>query len=225
MGLILNLIIIVLTSFVIFYFGNIFAKSSSNIGDYLNLPRSIKGATFDAVASSLPELLVALFSVIFFKKFEVGIGTIAGSALFNLLIIPGICVLIAPVAFKVGRKVITRDAIFYIISVFVLLFMVFHFKTWGTIIALVFLLIYVLYLRDIIKHSKEYKREIKKKKKKIDDGHIKITREILVFLGTMAIIGLATYFLTHSSIALSEILNVPAVIIAFSITAAATSVP
>lgn len=225
MGLILNLIIIIFTSGVIFYFGNIFAKSSSRIGDYLNLPKSIKGATFDAVASSLPEFLVALFAVIFFKTFEVGIGTIAGSALFNLLVIPGICVLVAPVAFKVGRKVITRDAIFYIMSVFALLILVVYFKIWGTIIALVLLLIYALYLRDIVKHSKEYKREIKKKKEKIDNNHIKITREILIFLSTMAIIGLATYFLTDSSIALSKILNVPAVIIAFSITAAATSVP
>src|SRR6056297_3236156 len=168
MGLILNLIIIVLTSFVIFYFGNIFAKSSSNIGDYLNLPRSIKGATFDAVASSLPELLITFFLRKLFKKIEIGIGTIAGSALFNLLIIPGICVLIAPVAFKVGRKVITRDAIFYILSVFALLVILFYFKIWGIIIALILLLIYAFYLRDIIKHSKEYKREIKKKNKKID---------------------------------------------------------
>ena len=108
--------VIVLTSVLLYFISNRFADASSNIGDYLKLSRSVKGATFDAIAGSMPELLVALFAVIFFKSFEIGIGTIAGSALFNLLVIPGICVLVAPVAFKVSRDVIDRDGLFYIIS-------------------------------------------------------------------------------------------------------------
>ena len=131
MSILIALGIILLSSIVIYFAGNRFAESSSKIGDYFNLPRDVKGATFDAVASSLPELLVALYSIIFFKQFEVGIGTIAGSALFNLLIIPGICVFAAPVAFKVGKKVLSRDALFYMISVFILVVLLIYFKTWG----------------------------------------------------------------------------------------------
>ncbi|MBT7474895.1 hypothetical protein HN706_03075, partial [Candidatus Woesearchaeota archaeon] len=62
MGILLSLGIIILTSIVIYFAGNKFAESSSKIGDYFNLPRDVKGATFDAIASSLPELLVALYS-------------------------------------------------------------------------------------------------------------------------------------------------------------------
>lgn len=221
MGLIISMLIIFIASIVIFYVGNIFAKSSSKIGDYLNLPRSVKGATFDAIASSLPELLVALFAVIFFKKFEVGIGTIAGSALFNLLIIPGLCVLVAPVAFKVSKKVISRDAMFYLIAVFTLIVLLLYFQMWGLGIAIALLLVYMVYIREIVNYSKKYRKEKKKEKKK----GVKIFKEIGIFLVTMVIIGIATYFLTKSSINLSEILNISPVIIAFTITAAATSVP
>lgn len=221
MGLIISILIILIASIVIFYIGNIFAKSSSKIGDYLNLPRSVKGATFDAIASSLPELLVALFAVIFFKKFEVGIGTIAGSALFNLLIIPGICVLVAPVAFKVSKKVISRDAIFYIVAVLSLIVLLLYFQTWGLGIAIALLLVYMIYIREIVKDSKKHRKENKKEK---EEG-VKIFKEIGIFLITLVIIGIATYFLTKSSINLSEILNISPVIIAFTITAAATSVP
>jgi len=221
MVLILNILIILVMSIVIFYFGNIFAKSSSKIGDYFKLPRSVKGATFDAIASSLPELFVALFAVIFFHKFEVGIGTIAGSALFNLLIIPGICVLISPVVFKVSKKVVSREAIFYLVAVFVLLVLLLYFKSWGFGIAIVLLLIYLVYTKELVSHSRKYRKEHQKDKKE----EIKIFREITIFFITMFFIGIATYFLTKSTINLSEILKISPIIIAFTITAAATSVP
>ena len=220
MTLMLSLFVILVASGVIFYAGNYFAGSSSKIGDYLKLPRSVKGATFDAIASSLPELLVALYSVIFFMKFEVGIGTIAGSALFNLLVIPGICVLVSPVVFRVSRKVISRDALFYIISVFVLLVLLLYFKIWGLGIAIVLLVIYLFYLWEIVKHSQKYRKE--QKVKGID---ISLFRELLLFFGMIVVIGVATFFLTQHSIELSYILGVSPIIIAFTVTAAATSVP
>jgi|TARA_B100001971_G_C18158757_1_gene520150 cation:H+ antiporter len=221
MSILIALGIILLSSIVIYFAGNRFAESSSKIGDYFNLPRDVKGATFDAVASSLPELLVALYSIIFFKQFEVGIGTIAGSALFNLLIIPGICVFAAPVAFKVGKKVLSRDALFYMISVFILVVLLIYFKTWGIIIALLLLSIYIIYIRVIISHTKVHKKENKNK----NSGEIKLARELLVFFLLIIIIGIFTFFLTDSAIDLSNELGIPAIIVAFTIIAAATSIP
>ena len=221
MGVLTDLGVILLSSIIIYLSGKRFAESSSKIGDFLNLPRDVKGATFDAISSSLPELLVALYSVIFFKQFEVGIGTIAGSALFNLLVIPGICVFVAPVAFKVGKKVLSRDALFYLIAVFVLIVCLIYFKTWGIVIALVLLFFYLIYVKEIINHVRVYK---KKKKNQQIEG-INIINEVLKFFLFLAIIGLFTFFLTDASINLSSALGVPAIIIAFTIIAAATSVP
>jgi cation:H+ antiporter len=218
--LIAYLLGIIVTSLLIYVFGNYFARASSNLGDYFNLPKSIKGATFDAIASSLPELLVALFAVIFFKQFEVGIGTIAGSALFNLLVIPGICVLITSGTFKVSRDVISRDALFYIISVFILLVLILYFPIWGILISVLLLLAYLIYVREIVIDSREYRRNKKENNKKKD-----VSKDIWTFFITMTGIGIITYFLTNFSIELSNILNVSPIIIAFTITAAATSIP
>ncbi len=217
MTLPISITIVLITSIIIYYTGKHFAEASSNLGDYLGLPRSVKGATFDAIASSLPELLVALFSVIFFLKFEVGIGTIAGSALFNLLIIPGICVLVSPKIFQVSKKVITRDALFYIISVFILLVILLYFKTWGIIIALLLLITYAFYLKKIVKDSREYHGPKK--------SEINLTKELSIFTFAIIIIGITTYLLTKHSIQLSHLLGISPILIAFTITAAATSIP
>jgi|TARA_Y100000310_G_scaffold318480_1_gene372635 cation:H+ antiporter len=221
MTILIALGMIIFSSIIIYFAGERFAESSSKIGDYFNLPRDVKGATFDAVSSSLPELLVVLYSVIFFKQFEVGIGTIAGSALFNLLVIPGICVFVAPLAFKVSKKVIIRDALFYMIAVFVLIILLIYFKTWGLIIALLLLFIYFLYIKDIISHARVHKKKHRHKKSE----EIKLSKEFLTFFLLMLVIGVFTFLLTDSAIDLSHALGVSPIIIAFTIIAAATSVP
>ncbi len=222
MGILIALGIIIISSIAIYFAGNRFAESSSRIGDYFSLPRDVKGATFDAIASSLPELLVALYSVIIFKQFEVGIGTIAGSALFNLLVIPGICVFAAPVAFKVGKKVLSRDALFYMIAIFILVTLLIYFKTWGLIIALLLLFTYLIYIKEIISHTRAHK---KKHKNKTQKEEIKFAKELLIFFLLIAVIGIFTFLLTGSAIDLSHILGISPIIIAFTVIAAATSIP
>ena len=61
-----SILIIVITGLVIYFFGKRFAIASSEIGDYYNISHSVKGATLDAVASSFPELMIAVFAVVFF---------------------------------------------------------------------------------------------------------------------------------------------------------------
>ena len=221
MSLLIALGVIIFSSFIIYLAGNRFAESSSKIGDYFNLPRDVKGATFDAIASSLPELLVALYSVIIFKQFEIGIGTIAGSALFNLLVIPGICVFVAPVAFKVGKKVLSRDALFYMVAVFALIVLLIYFKTWGLIIAILLLSIYLIYIKEIISHTRAHKKKYKHK----TSEEIKFVKELLIFFLLIVVIGVFTFLLTDSAINLSHILGISPIIIAFTVIAAATSIP
>jgi len=220
MTIITSSLIILTTSVLIYFLGEKFAEASTNIGNHFNLSKSVKGATFDAIAGSMPELMVALFSVIFFHKFEVGIGTIAGSALFNLLIIPGICVLISPQIFRVTNKVLSRDALFYIISIFILLVLVMYAKTWGLLVAIILIGTYFLYIRKIIIDTKREKKE-----KTLKENSTQLTKEILTFISTMLLMGVATYFLTESAIHISELLNISPIIIAFTIIAAATSIP
>ena len=76
----------------------------------------VAGATFMAAGSSAPELFTSLMGV-FAVKNDVGIGTIVGSAVFNLCCIIGGTALFTPFVLKIDWKPITRDTFFYGISI------------------------------------------------------------------------------------------------------------
>ena len=94
-----------------------FVTSLEDISEALNLSSDVAGATFMAAGSSAPELFTSLMGV-FAVKNDVGIGTIVGSAVFNLCCIIGGTALFTPFVLKIDWKPITRDTIFYGISIF-----------------------------------------------------------------------------------------------------------
>lgn len=219
--MLLSVSIILITSLIIYYFGNKFASASSEIGDYFNLSRSVKGATLDAIASSFPEFMIAVFSVVLFKEFGIGVGTIAGSAFFNTLIIPSVSVLLSPVVFRIGKEVMARDAIFFNISIFALLLAIVYSPVWGVAISVIFVGIYFWYIDLIIDQTQKYRIDHEKKA----GQSISVTGKIFSAIIYMIIMGVAAYFLTDSAITISEFLGIPSIIIGFSIISISTSIP
>ena len=78
----------------------------------------MRGATINAIASSMPELLTSLFFLFILDSsegFSAGIGTTAGSAIYNGMVIPSLTILavsyIALNGIQVPRKVLLRDGI------------------------------------------------------------------------------------------------------------------
>uniref|UniRef100_A0A672YZK5 Solute carrier family 24 member 6a n=1 Tax=Sphaeramia orbicularis TaxID=375764 RepID=A0A672YZK5_9TELE len=67
-----------------------FVPSLERVSENLQLSQDVAGATFMAAGSSAPELFTSLIGV-FITKGDVGVGTIVGSAVFNILVIIGIC--------------------------------------------------------------------------------------------------------------------------------------
>ena len=62
-----------------------FVPSLEAISERLELSEDVAGATFMAAGSSAPELFISIIGVS--KESDVGVGTIVGSAVFNILII------------------------------------------------------------------------------------------------------------------------------------------
>lgn len=89
--------------------------------DYLgrNMGEGTKGATINAIGSSMPELLVTFIYLFLFADttgFAGGIGTTAGSAVFNAMVIPGLVIFYVVwrnrnVSIQVSRSVIIRDGL------------------------------------------------------------------------------------------------------------------
>ncbi len=213
--------VIVFCSLIILYAGSKFADASSKIGDYYNLPKSVKGVTLDAVSSSAPEFFIAVFSVIAFGYLELGIGTIVGSALFNFLLIPAMCIIISRKRVKLGKEVVYREGAFYAASVMLLLLALFFLETWGFFMAFVFIFCYFAYLYVILKNTRGYWKKTKTRRNKV----LGLKNEVIIFLISLVLIGVATYFLTDHSINFAEELNVPPVLIGFTVVAIATSLP
>ncbi|RMB98806.1 hypothetical protein DUI87_25025 [Hirundo rustica rustica] len=71
-----------------------FVPSLEKICEKLHLSEDVAGATFMAAGSSTPELFASVIGV-FITHGDVGVGTIVGSAVFNILCIVGVCGLFA----------------------------------------------------------------------------------------------------------------------------------
>jgi len=89
------------------------------IADKLKITPDVAGATFMAAGGSAPELFTSIIGV-FIAKSDVGIGTIVGSAVFNILFVIAACAFAAKEALSLTAWPLMRDVFFYSVSLIVL---------------------------------------------------------------------------------------------------------
>ncbi|TFK13111.1 Sodium/potassium/calcium exchanger 5 [Platysternon megacephalum] len=110
----------------------------------LGLSQDVAGATFMAAGSSAPELVTAFLGV-FVTKGDIGVSTILGSAIYNLLGICAACGLLSSVVSRLSCWPLFRDCLAYAISAAAVLAMIFDSRIyWYEGASL--LLIYALYI-------------------------------------------------------------------------------
>jgi cation:H+ antiporter len=100
-----------------------FDRAARRLSNHYGLPVAVHGAVVVAVGSSFPELSSVVISTVVHGEFSLGVGAIVGSAIFNLLVIPGVSALFSE-DLDASRSLVHRDAQFYVISV-LLIFVVF----------------------------------------------------------------------------------------------------
>ncbi|TEA41872.1 hypothetical protein DBR06_SOUSAS9910014, partial [Sousa chinensis] len=129
-----------------------FVPSLEKICEKLHLSEDVAGATFMAAGSSTPELFASVIGV-FITHGDVGVGTIVGSAVFNILCIIGVCGLSA------GQQVIRltwwavcRDSVYYTLSVVVLIAVIsFLSLRWEGLVLIVLYVFYILIMKYNVK--------------------------------------------------------------------------
>ena len=130
MGLLIPLFLIALCCLVIWRAGDGFMVASEYVGR--NLSEGVRGATINAIASSMPEVFTSFFFLFVLNDasgFSGGIGTTAGSAIFNSMVIPAVSI-IAVISMgmvkriEISRKVLFRDGIALIIAEFIFLILI-----------------------------------------------------------------------------------------------------
>ncbi|KAI9992558.1 hypothetical protein PInf_017986 [Phytophthora infestans] len=102
-----------------------FVSALENISESLALSPDVAGATFMAAGASAPELFVSMADNVFTKPTEsLGVGTIVGSAIFNILIIISLSGLLAGQVLKLDWRPLLRDSLWYTWAIGVLAFAV-----------------------------------------------------------------------------------------------------
>jgi K+-dependent Na+/Ca+ exchanger-like protein len=225
-----------------------FIVSLDEISKKLRLPNNVAGASLMAMGSSAPELAIAIFALFAAggANSDVGIGTIVGSAIFNILVITGVSAVTNPA--HISWKVITRDILMYAAGVIMLLATIYDGRV-TLMEASAYLLVYAIYLLILYKWDSYVQdtdvvgivtEEIEKERCCSDIYH-RVTTIISNGLGyltgnarksylraffvSIAFVALISYVLAESAVAFAEAIHVPAVVVALTVLAAGTSVP
>jgi len=93
--------------------------SAEHISMYYGLPAVVQGSIVVAIGSSFPELASVVFAALA-GVFNMGVGAIVGSAIFNILVIPALAGLVADEHLETNRTIVYKEAQFYMLAVAVL---------------------------------------------------------------------------------------------------------
>ncbi len=227
-----------------------FIVSLDQISKRFKIPSNVAGASLMAMGSSAPELFIAL-SALFVgggSHGDVGIGTIVGSAIFNVLVITGASAVTRPVS--ITWRVVVRDLVMYTISL-ALLIASFYDGVITIFEAVLFLIVYAIYIIVLFSWRSDG-QDLTGDPIESVSGEIEIQRErmgiyfritgltsrfIGLFMGdphrsywrtfivSILLIAGLSYLLVEYAIIFSEAINIPPVIVALTILAAGTSVP
>lgn len=144
-----------------------FIPSLDTISGKLKLPPDIAGATFMAIGTSAPELFSSITGS-FITEGDIGVGTIIGSAVFNILAVTGVVGLILwDEELDIDWYPIARDCTIYGLTIGVLIWIIYdNIVTWweSTILLAVFFL-YILVIcfnKRVEKCTKNMVQKIKK---------------------------------------------------------------
>ncbi|XP_037935553.1 sodium/potassium/calcium exchanger 3-like isoform X2 [Teleopsis dalmanni] len=121
-----------------------FVPAVEKICAALNMSNDVAGATFMAAATSAPELFVNVIGT-FITEGDIGVGTIVGSAVFNILAVAACCGIGAGMTIPLDWWPLTRDSIAYGITVAILI-CVMHDERVEWYEALILVSLYAVYL-------------------------------------------------------------------------------
>ena len=204
-------------------------RASRRLATHHQLPAVVQGAVITAVGSSFPELSSTVLATLVHGTFDLGVAAVVGSALFNILVIPGVSGLVGG-RIESGRLLVFKDVQFYVMSVVVLMLTFALAAVYNPVpgadrvgvvtrpIALFPLLFYGLYLYLQLLAVRDHVGEP-------SSGHIEPLREWLrLGLSLLLILG-GTEGLVRAAIGFGDWFGTPSFLWGLTVVAAGTSLP
>lgn len=261
MELLIGLVLIIVCCLIIWRASDGFEAASEYLGR--NLSDGVRGATINAIGSSMPELFTTFFFFYYYMVvlgdsaqandgFASGIGTTAGSAIFNGMIIPAI-VIFAVIGYglakrvDVSRKVILRDGLSLIAAEIVLILLISGttLSWWHGLVLMAVYGVYITITFTTMSAMEEPDEDDEPEEFYENEGEGNLITNLLtlnlgpifvkdkintssawmLLLASMFIIGIACFLLVYSCEMSAHALGINTYFVAVILASAATSVP
>jgi cation:H+ antiporter len=212
--------------------GDYLVNASERLGGHYGLPPVVQGAVIAAVGSSFPELSSTVIATIRYGAFEIGVGAVIGSAVYNILVIPSVSALAGEGQLASNRDLVYKEAQFYLLSLAVLLLAftlaVLYYPvdttaesldgqlTW--VLALVPMALYGLYVFIQYHDSVDYRRGAVRKQ-------VDVRKQWAILAGALVAILIGAEFLVRAAVGFGELFGTSDFLWGLTVVAAGTSIP
>lgn len=216
-------IVLLLVGFFLLVKGaDFFVDGASSIARFLRIPSIIVGLTIVAFGTSAPELSVSISAAMQGSN-EIAVSNVLGSNIFNLLVVTGVCAVIATV--PVSKTLVNKELPFSILAAVLLIpFALLGAQQMmiGRMEGLILLALFVLYLIWQIRDA------LKSRKETVEDPMEKIISPlksiILIVLGCIMIVA-GGNFVVNSATSIAQAFGLSETLIGLTIVAIGTSLP
>ncbi|MDP7033795.1 MAG: calcium/sodium antiporter [Planctomycetota bacterium] len=225
--------VILLACAILWKICDLLVESTEFIAERFQIPQSIAGATLLAISSSAPEFGTNVFSVTRSAMdarsaqqagsssayTDIGLGTIIGSAIFNICMIIGISALFQKLT--ITNRVLKRDGLAYFFATMTsIVFIADGRITWTE--TLIWLAMYLAYIAVLFLDLKRHPEEWIPPQ---SDPSMTTTKAIWKFLVATLIIGIACHFMVESTAIVAQQFQIPSALISVILLAIGTSIP
>ena len=223
-----NVLVVVASTFFIWLGSGWLESSAERLSSYYGLPAVIQGSVVVAIGSSFPELASVVFTALS-DVFDMGIGAIVGSAIFNILVIPAVSGILTDGYLDTNRTLVYKEAQFYMVAVSALIvtlaLAVIYFPddaadlvgTMNRPLAVAPILLYGVYVfiqwQDITDHNAE------------PETDLNVLRQWATLVAGLVVILVTVEQLVGAVESLTGTLGIPDFLAGVTIIAAATSLP
>jgi cation:H+ antiporter len=199
---------------------------SINVASVTGLGKTTVGFILVALSTSLPELFVAIFSVLNPESVGVSIGNVLGSNIVNICLILGVCFLMISLKYPEKSRVLPKMAKEELGSLYFGLFIasivplaLIYIGYASQIVGAILLAIFIYYLFQLSKSRTPTEQSLSKTEKGKLSKYVTLT-----ILGAVGVV-ICAYFIVESSSFLAASVGIPPVVIGATVVAFGTSVP
>ena len=230
MNLLKEILILVIGFILLIKGADFFVEGSSSVARRLKVPSLIIGMTIVAMGTSLPECAVSVTASLAGNN-TLAVSNVVGSNIFNLMVVCGVCTLIAPLTIK--KDTLQKEFPLSIICAVLLMFLGYFGMTLGHVEGVILLIIFVGYLLWMIQAARTARKNHIKERQMTEEAEfaegdidiLPVWKCLIFIVGGMIAIKYGGDFVVDGASVIAAGLGLSQTQIGLTIVATGTSLP